>query len=82
MNNITYSLTEEIHSIGSHSRTSYGIAAYADAEGGDTSTVLQSIHDITSDKEKLQVLVQNCNRLKLPIDHLCDVVNDFLATDI
>lgn len=76
---ITYGITEEIYSLGPDSRITYGIAAYADAENDGTATVLQSINDITSDREKIQALVETCNRLKLSIIHLRDVVEDFLV---
>ncbi len=76
---VTYGMIEEIYSLGSDSRTAYGIAAYADAETDGTASVLQSIHDITADREKLLALVETCNRLKLPPMHLRDVVEDFLS---
>ncbi len=38
-----------------------------------------SIHDITSDKDKILLLVELCNRLKLSPLHLRDVVDDFLV---
>lgn len=76
---ITYGVTEEIYSLGADSRISYGIAAYANAEEDGTAIVLRSIHDITSDREKLQALVKACNLSKLSVIHLRDVIDDFLA---
>ncbi len=75
---VTYGITEEYYSLGTDSRISYGIAAYADAEEDGTATVLQSVHDITADREKLQALVDICNRFKLSTIHLQDVIEDFL----
>ncbi len=75
---VTYEIAEEIHSLGSVSRTVYCIAAYADAEEDGTATVLGSVHDITSDREKLKALADTCNRLKLSPIHLQDVIEDFL----
>ena len=50
MMNVTYGVTEEIYSLGTSSRTSYGIAAYADSEEDGTATIVASIHDVTADK--------------------------------
>ncbi len=76
---VTYGITEEVYSLGTDFRTAYGIVAYADAEEDGTATILRSVRDITSDKEKLKALVDICNRLKLSTIHLLDVVEDFLA---
>ncbi len=77
--NVTYGITKEHYSIGSDSRVSYGIAAYANADADGTATVFDSVHDITPDKASLEKLVRDCNRLKLSPEHLRDVVDDFLA---
>ncbi len=75
---VTYGITEEIYSIGNDNRTSYGIVAYVDAEIDGTATIVVSVHDISSEKEKLLELIQTCNRLELSTIHLLDVVEDFL----
>ena len=80
MMNVTYGVTEEIYSLGTSSRTSYGIAAYADSEEDGTATIVASIHDVTADKQSLSELVGLCNRLELSTIHLNDVVEDFLAS--
>lgn len=77
--NVTYGITEERYSIGSDSRISYGIAAYANADADGTATVFGSVHDVTSDRASLEKLVHDCNHLKLSPDHLRDVVDNFLA---
>ena len=79
MMNITYGVTEEIYSLGASSRTSYGIAAYADSEADGTATIVASVHDVTDNKQALVELVSLCNRLELSTIHLMDVVEDFLA---
>ena len=79
MMSITYGITEEIYSLGAESRTSYGIAAYMDAEEESTAIIVASVHDITSDKQALTALVSLCNRLELSTIHLNDVVEDYLA---
>lgn len=76
---VTYGITEEKYSIGSKTRISYGIAAYSNTESDGTSTVVASVHDITDEKERLEELVDRCNRLKLSVIHLLDVVEDFLV---
>ena len=75
---ITYGITEEIYTLGSDSRKSYGIVAYSNADTDKTATIVAAIHDITSDKQKLLELVQLCNKLQLSVIHLGDVVEDFL----
>lgn len=79
MTSITYGLTEEIYYLENTSRTSYGIAAYADAEKDGTVTIVTAVYDITDDKQALSELVSRCNRLKLSTVHLNDVVEDFLV---
>lgn len=76
---ITYGLTEERYTLGNQTRVSCGIAAYADALIDGTATVVASVQDITNDKEKLTQVVDACNRLGLSVDHLMDVVEDFLS---
>ena len=76
---ISYGISEEIYSLGKNSRTSYGIAAYADIDGDGTATIVASVHDITSDKSRLTELVHQCNRLGLSLIHLDDVIEDFLS---
>ena len=56
-----------------------GTVVIADAQTGGSTTVVISVHDITSDKEKLSRLVEDCNKLELSSVHLYDVVEDFLA---
>jgi hypothetical protein len=75
---ITYGITEEIYTLGEASRRSFGIAAYADAAEDNTATIVASVHDITSDRTKLEQLVTTCNRSHLSLVHLMDVVEDFL----
>ena len=78
MKGVTYAITEEKYTLGRESRVSYGIAAFTDANTDGTATIIYSIHDITSNKKRLSQLVDDCNRLKLSIVHLSDVVKDFL----
>jgi hypothetical protein len=79
MMNVTYGVTEEVYSLGSSSRTSYGIAAYVNVADVGTATVVTVIHDITSDRDALEALVFACNHLELSTIHLIDVVEDFIA---
>ena len=44
-------MTEETYSLETNTRISYGIAAYADSKDGGTATIIDVIHDITSDKQ-------------------------------
>ena len=79
MMNVTYAVAEEKYAFGEEKRTSYGIVAYANAEQNGTATIVASIRDITSDKNHLKKLVDDCNRLELSTVHLHDVVEDFLS---
>ena len=75
---ITYGIIEETYSLNRSARTSYGIAVYADATQDGTATNVAAVHDITSDRERLEGLVAACNREGLSLVHLYDVVEDFL----
>lgn len=79
MINVTYAIIEEKYTLGNESRVSYGISAYSDASENGTATIVASVHDITSNKESLTRLVDDCNRLKLSTVHLRDVVDDYLS---
>ncbi len=75
---VTYEMTKKTYRLEDGIRTSYGITARANEEES-REVCTESICDITSDKEALQALVDECNRLELSALHLRDVVEDFLA---
>ncbi|MBR3806075.1 MAG: hypothetical protein IKJ13_04465 [Clostridia bacterium] len=79
MKNITYAVSEEKYTFGEKSRTSYGIVAYSNADQDGSKTIVASARDITTDKDSLVELVNDCNRLGLSTLHLNDVVEDFLV---
>ena len=74
--NYKYVLTETTYHNGEHTRTSYGIAVISTE---DDVTVLCSVEDITDDRNELAKLVELCNAEKLEIEHLQNVVDDFLC---
>lgn len=76
---VVYGIIEETYALGEKSRVSYGIAAYANADVDGTITIVESIRDISSNKQKLLELVERCNRLGLSITHLHNVIDDFMA---
>ena len=78
MTEITYGIVETNEPMDGKTYTSYGIAAYAQAELNAPAMVIASINNITTDRKKLMELVQNCNLQKLSLIHLDDVVEDFL----
>ena len=78
MTPVTYGTVEEVYTVNGVSRTSYGIAAYSDADVDGTVTVVASVRDITPCREKVDGLVDLCNRLELSVIHLWDVVEDIL----
>ncbi|MBO5966927.1 MAG: hypothetical protein J6S14_00335 [Clostridia bacterium] len=57
----------------------YGIAAYSKDQSNGETICLSFIKDITTDKDKLSKLVQNCNSCHLALLHLKDVIEDFLC---
>ena len=73
-----YVLTETTYHNGEHTRTSYGIAVISTE---DNVTVISSIEDISDDREELANLVELCNEEKLEIEHLQNVVDDFLCVN-
>jgi len=74
--NCKYVLTETTYHNGEHTRTSYGIAVISTE---DNVTVLCSIEDVTDERNELANLVELCNEEKLEIEHLQNVVEDFLC---
>ena len=74
--NYKYVLTKTTYYNGEHTRTSYGIAVISTE---DNVTVLCSIEDITDERDDLTNLVELCNAEKLEIEHLQNVVDDFLC---
>ena len=79
MINVIYAVSEEKYALDEECRTSYGIVAYSNADQDGTKIIVASVRDITSDREALARLVNDCNRLKLSTVHLNDVVEDFLS---
>ena len=74
--NYKYVLTKTTYYHGTHTRTSYGISAISTE---DNLTVLCSIDDITDEQDELTKLVELCNAERLSIEHLQNVVDDFLC---
>ena len=75
MSEVKYGIIEETYHCFEKTRTSYGIAAY----DVDDITVVASAHDVSVDVNEIMTLANKCNELQLSCDHLCDIVNDFLA---
>ncbi len=57
---------------------SYGIDAYVYSLDLDNKRLVMSIPDITSDKDGITALVDCCNSSELSLEHLYEVVEDFL----
>lgn len=79
MNTVTYGVSEERYSLAAETRISYGIVAYADAETDGIAAIVASVRDISPDKQRIELLAEQLNRLELSPIHLCDVIADFLA---
>lgn len=78
-NNITYELIENNCYVQNELHISYGIIAYHKAESEGSKNIVATVYGITEDKKKLSELIDKCNRLKLSVMHLYDVIDDFLA---
>lgn len=78
MNTVTYGVVSETYSFGGTVRNTYGIAVYANADWDGTGAIIASVHDISTEKEKIAELVSLCNRYHLAPEHLRDVIDDFL----
>ena len=76
---VTYGIAKNEYFLNENSRVTYGIVAYDNADIDGSATIISSIPDITSDKEKIRKLVQSCNRLELSVINLSEVVEDFLG---
>ena len=74
--NYKYVLTKTTYHNGKHTRTSYGISAISTE---DNISVLCSVEDITDEQNTLAKLVELCNTEQLSIEHLQNVVDDFLC---
>ena len=79
MNNVTYGVSEEHYSLDNRTRISYGIVAYADADADGIVAIIASVRDISPDKQRIERLAEQLNRLELSPAHLYDVIADFLA---
>ena len=58
-------------------RTAYGIAVYENCDGKEV--LMKTYEDISNDAEKVEQIVEYCNRCGLDICHLEDVIEDFLT---
>ena len=79
MINVTYKITEGTHGSEDGVSKSYGIAVFANIDMNETTSVLASIQDITTDRDALDELVNLCNSMELSPLHIRDVIEDFLV---
>ena len=70
---ISYVLTEDVHTVNRKRYIFYGIEAWEDGRP------LLSFRDVSTDREGMEALVDDCNRLSLSPIHLCEVVEDFIG---
>lgn len=52
--------------------TTYGIAVY------NGNSPIRKVSDVSTDKHRVRKLCRMCNKLKLDLEHLTDVIEDFL----
>ena len=77
MNLVTYGLIEETFILKLNVVKLYGVVAYKNI-GSDNEIILDSIRNISTNKEVVQCLIDKCNKYNLSIIHLEDVVNDMI----
>ena len=77
-NEVIYGIREEVYCFRDEKRSAFGIVAYPASKDGDA-TVIASVGDVCSERDKITKLVGLCNALKLDPSHLYDVVEDFLS---
>lgn len=79
MKNIKYGIVEETYHLNGEVRYAYGIVVYSNADIDGTSTIIESVRDVTSDKDVLESFAQNLSLMELSPIHLKEVVEDFLV---
>ena len=73
--NYEYVLSETVYHNGKYTRKTFGIAAVSML---DTITVIEEIIDISDDKKYVENLIKLCNKGKLELEHLQNIVYDLL----
>lgn len=72
-----YILIKSSYTLGEDEYTTYGIAL-ADI-GEDGANLIESVNDLSCDRDKVERLAELCTKLELSPEHLGDVIDDFLA---
>ena len=70
---VTYQIRKDVLHNENGQYTSYGINV------SQNGRIIKTIKDISLRKKPLAELVKLCNRLKLSVIHIDDVIDDFLA---
>lgn len=79
MKNIKYGIVEETYHLNGEVRSAYGIVVYSNADIDGMSTIIESVRDITSDKDAIESFAQKLSLMELSPIHLKEVVEDFLV---
>lgn len=74
---VKYIMTKNTYSDNETERVGYGIAAVKKERGNQT--VVQVYNDMSAEYEKVKGLVRLCNKGRLSLIHLPDVVEDFIT---
>ena len=70
---IRYKIIEEKCTLENNTYVGYGVSAVS-----VESDVICTYHDVSTNKEELECLVEKCNKVGLSLVHLGDVIDDFL----
>ena len=79
MKNIKYGIVEETYHLNCEVRYAYGIVVYSNADIDGTATIIESVRDITSDKDVIEAFAEKLTFVELSPIHLKEVVEDFLV---
>ena len=77
--NVKYVLIKDMYCYRFKIETSYGIAAFVDEWQQGFKTIVASVHNVSTDGQKVKQLVDKCNEMGLSPVHLDDVVYDMIA---
>jgi len=72
-----YIMLQQKYGEGALRKTEYGIAAVTESD--DCMIVLRLFTALTTDKSRIQKLVNLCNQLNLDLIHIEEVIEDFLT---
>lgn len=71
-----YEINLKTSLIDSKPQATYGISAFA--YSNSQKSLIDEIHDVSSERKEVEALVKKCNHLGLSPTHLKEIVDDFI----